>query len=91
MTGPALSLLAPIGDDDWMTDAACRDHPNPDLWFPELVPPGPGAVAYDHEAKRICAECPVRAACRDFAVVNKIDHGMWGGLNPNQRRRRRAA
>jgi WhiB family transcriptional regulator, redox-sensing transcriptional regulator len=47
------------------------------------------------EAKAVvvCALCPVRAPCLDYALENSIRHGIWGGLNEEERareRRRRA-
>jgi len=45
------------------------------------------------KAKAICALCPVRAQCLDYALENSVKHGIWGGLNQEERareRRRRA-
>jgi WhiB family transcriptional regulator, redox-sensing transcriptional regulator len=45
------------------------------------------------KVKAICASCPVRAQCLDYALGNSIKHGIWGGLNQEERtreRRRRA-
>ena len=44
-------------------------------------------------AKAVCASCPVRAQCLDDALRNSTKHGVWGGLNEEERvreRRRRA-
>lgn len=35
----------------------------------------------------VCRTCPVREKCLDFAVKNNMKYGIWGGLNPVQRRR----
>lgn len=52
------------------------------------------AKAKQREAAAICAECPVRAECRSWAIENpgKASHGVWGGLTEKQREsaRRRA-
>jgi WhiB family redox-sensing transcriptional regulator len=46
----------------------------------------------DHKpAKRICAACPVAGACLDYALVNNIDHGVWGGATESERRAIRRA
>jgi len=45
------------------------------------------------KAKAVCASCPVQAHCLDDALENSIKHGIWGGLNEEERareRRRRA-
>ncbi len=38
-------------------------------------------------ARRICADCPYRAACLDLALQRREAYGMWGGKSPNERRR----
>jgi len=64
----------------WEPLAACRNHPNPDLWFPER------GEATD-EAKAICHTCPVRRDCLDFALRYRIKNGVWGGKSARQRDR----
>jgi WhiB family redox-sensing transcriptional regulator len=38
-------------------------------------------------AKRICATCPVKEPCLEYALEYRIDHGVWGGTTERQRRR----
>ena len=38
-------------------------------------------------ARRICADCPVQAACLEHALAERIDHGVWGGSSERERRR----
>ena len=45
-------------------------------------------------AKRVCAECPVKTACLEFAIATNQPYGIWGGANASERRsirRRRQA
>jgi len=40
----------------------------------------------------VCASCPVRAECLNYAVSRPEKYGTWGGLNEEERaseRRRR--
>ena len=67
-------------DTTWMGRAVCADHPA-DVFFPDQ---GENDVA--QQAKAICATCPVRVACLDYAVVTNQRFGIWGGLTEKQRR-----
>ncbi len=62
----------------WRELAACRGT---DL---EVFFPGRGETA--EPARRICARCPVREPCLDYAVSNRIAYGIWGGLAERDRR-----
>ena len=64
---------------DWMAQGRCTDVP-PSTFFPS---DGAGVEA----ARKICAECPVTAECLEHALVNRIDHGVWGGCSERERRR----
>lgn len=63
----------------WMQDGECRNYP-PAAFFPS---DGVGVDA----ARRICATCKVQDACLEYALVNRIDHGVWGGCSERERRR----
>lgn len=64
----------------WRLRAACQDTD------PEVFYPGPGGHRQARLAKRVCADCPVRSECLDFAVRNGITDGIWGGLAVRERR-----
>jgi len=68
---------------DWRHRAACRDE-DPELFFP-ISEMGPGARQLD-EAKAVCARCPVRTQCLNYAVDNGLDHGVFGGTTERERR-----
>lgn len=63
----------------WMADGECRNYP-PAAFFPS---DGVGVEA----ARRICATCKVQGACLEYALVQRIDHGVWGGSSERERRR----
>jgi len=62
----------------WRELAACRGA---DL---ELFFPGRGESA--EPARQVCARCPVRQPCLDYAISNAIIYGIWGGLAERERR-----
>lgn len=59
-------------------DAACLGA-GVDLWYPTQ-----GEVS--REARAVCASCPVREECLEWALENH-EHGVWGGTNDRQRRK----
>ena len=66
----------------WRQAAACRSA-DPELFFPLS---GSGkALEQIAEAKVICAGCPVRRQCLEFAARTR-PHGIWGGLTELERR-----
>jgi WhiB family redox-sensing transcriptional regulator len=40
-------------------------------------------------AKRVCAGCPVRVPCLDYALTTRQEWGIWGGLTEDERERLR--
>ena len=66
-------------DTDWLAQAKCREM-DPAIFFPS---DGIGVQA----AQRICNECPVRVACLEYALAERVDHGVWGGTSERERRR----
>ncbi len=66
-------------DTSWMAQGLCRFEP-PSTFFPS---DGVGVET----AKRICAACPVKEPCLEYALEHRIDHGVWGGTSERQRRR----
>ena len=72
----------------WLDRAACKGMSAQLFFGPE------GERWQDREireakAKAICASCPVREQCFDYALRNSIKHGIWGGLNREERTRER--
>ena len=61
----------------WMDEALCAQT-DPDAFFPE-------SGASSRAAKALCAECPVRVACLEYALANNLQDGIYGGLSPKAR------
>jgi WhiB family redox-sensing transcriptional regulator len=68
---------------DWRHQAACLDQ-DPELFFP--VGDSDQAHAQSEDAKRICRTCPVIQQCAQWAIDNRMDSGVWGGLDETQLR-----
>lgn len=54
---------------------------DPDAWFP---------LSYNTteamEAKAICGVCNIQSECLEDALVNRIEFGIYGGTDPDERR-----
>ena len=37
-------------------------------------------------AKRICALCPLKQQCAEYAILANEEFGIWGGTTPEERR-----
>jgi len=66
-------------DTSWMQQGKCRELA-PETFFPS---DGVGVEI----ARRICADCPVKGPCLEYALYNRIEHGVWGGASERERRR----
>jgi WhiB family redox-sensing transcriptional regulator len=67
----------------WRALAACRGVPE-DIFFAHAEEESKIVAA-----KAVCASCPVREECLAYALDLNQTEGIWGGLTPAERRRRR--
>jgi WhiB family redox-sensing transcriptional regulator len=62
----------------------------PDAFFTEESPESSllnrGAYRYEREAKTMCAECPYKVRCLEYAMKHSDLQGIWGGTNEHQRK-----
>jgi WhiB family transcriptional regulator, redox-sensing transcriptional regulator len=65
----------------WREFARCRGV-DPEVFYP--VSDDDDAA---EEAKSVCALCPVREPCLEFALSTREKNGVWGGLTERERRR----
>jgi WhiB family redox-sensing transcriptional regulator len=70
-----------VSDLGWMDDASCLEVA-PDLFFPDHR-----ETTKAREAIKICDSCLVKNECLDYALSNRFDEGIFGGLTPNGRRK----
>jgi WhiB family redox-sensing transcriptional regulator len=76
--------LTPI---DWQLEAKCAELPirkSDAMFFPNR---GGSSKA----ARAMCAGCPVRPECLEYALNNKEAFGIWGGTSERERRKLRRA
>ncbi|MFZ0666484.1 MAG: WhiB family transcriptional regulator [Acidimicrobiales bacterium] len=66
-------------DTDWMMRGKCKEL-DPGIFFPN-------DWVGVQVAQRICADCPVKSLCLEYALQNRVDHGVWGGASERERRR----
>lgn len=64
---------------EWTAEGRCRGM-DPQVFFPS---DGLGVQA----ATAICQDCPVREPCLEYALVNRIQHGVFGGESERSRER----
>jgi len=83
---PMDSLAGVVLPFDWTEQAACAtsDLP-PDAWFPNTT----HRKRQTQLALRVCAGCPVRQHCLDYALgesrASRPLFGVWGGTTYHQR------
>jgi WhiB family transcriptional regulator, redox-sensing transcriptional regulator len=66
-------------DTSWMALGTCRTE-RPAVFFPS------DGVGVD-VARRVCGSCVVKEPCLEYALAERIDHGVWGGASERERRR----
>lgn len=67
---------------EWMTWALCAETDS-EAFFP-------AKGESPRQAKAVCASCPVRLECLEYALKSGAI-GIWGGTTETQRRRMRRA
>lgn len=82
--------LAALDWPEWYRDAACRSH-HPIEFFGEDKDEHTSKHAADmsfeevERAKAVCGDCPVMEECREYALINFIDYGVWGQMTHRER------
>lgn len=61
----------------WREKRACAGMPTANF-FPQTRGIAKKTIA-------VCDECPVKWDCLNYAVINGIEHGIWGGTTESQR------
>ncbi len=70
----------------WQDRAACKGPQSRVFFPPSHLERKDEREAREQRAKAICASCPVRIECLDYAIEIREPHGIWGGLNELERK-----
>ena len=70
----------------WQHRAACKGPQSAAFFPPAQTERKEEREAREEWAKSICAVCPVRLPCLDYAIEIREPHGIWGGLNEVERK-----
>jgi WhiB family redox-sensing transcriptional regulator len=62
---------------NWRVSARCRNG-DPDRLFVK--------GAKQQEARSICRGCPVLTQCLSYALDERVEFGVWGGMTERERR-----
>jgi len=65
-----------------LPEASCKGIFNANLFFPESREQETKCLPI---VRAICAGCPERKECLDYALKEQIAHGIWAGTTPAQR------
>lgn len=66
-----------VATENWRVSAQCRNA-DPDRLFVK--------GAKQQEARVICRGCPVLTQCLSYALDERVEFGVWGGLTERERR-----
>ena len=73
-------------DELWQQRAACKG-PQAVIFFPPShFERKEEKEVRERRAKAICATCPVKGPCLEYAIQIREPHGIWGGLNELERK-----
>ncbi len=71
----------------WQWRASCRGEDSSLFFAPNHHESKEERLVRERQAKAICAICPVRMECLEYAIRTREPYGIWGGLNELERRR----
>lgn len=74
-------------NNEWRGSALCAQT-DPEAFFPQNKAYADEYNGYNNynDARKICAECPVKGEClADALMIGDVEYGMRGGLTPRER------
>lgn len=73
--------------EEWQSRAACRGQPAAVFFAPPHFERRSAKLDREARAKAVCTTCTVRKECLAYALRIREAHGIWGGLNEEERAR----
>ena len=71
---------------EWQQSGLCRAGDSTVFFPPTTFEHKPERETRESRAKAICARCPVRSECLDWALATREPHGVWGGYSESERK-----
>lgn len=77
---------------DWHKRGVCRNHPELNFVDPGAVdsfdrPTAEQRRVHTEACRIVCSTCPLRLPCAIGALERSEKYGVWGGLDPTDRKR----
>lgn len=82
----SLPRLSEAMSTEWQQHGRCRDTDASVFFPPPTFEHKPDREAREAKAKAICAECPVRISCLEWALAVDEPYGVWGGHSEAERK-----
>lgn len=79
-------ITSALREQTWQLDAACRGHDRTAFYPPSAPERREDRERREQHAKAICGQCSVQPECLAYALAQRDQHGIWGGLNELERR-----
>ena len=87
MAGPHMNVIESVPDTpSWQFRGACRGEDTALFFAPTYFEKREEKNGREAKAKALCARCPVRVDCLEYALRIREPHGVWGGKNEQERR-----
>jgi WhiB family transcriptional regulator, redox-sensing transcriptional regulator len=80
---PQLHMARPT---DWQQQGLCRASDSSVFFAPAHFEHKPEREAREAKAKAVCAGCPVRSECLEWALETREPYGVWGGYSESERK-----
>lgn len=81
-----LPRLAEALSTEWQEHGACRETDAAVFFPPPTFERKADREAREEKAKAVCAACPVRVPCLEWALSVEEPFGVWGGHSEAERR-----